>query len=923
MADLSYSFGPFALDVQRLELWKDGTRLEVGARSCHVLLALLERQGKVVSQSELMDAAWPDLHVEDVNLRVHIAAIRKILSEGSEGTQYIKTIARQGYLFTAPVHQTRVAISGEVASRRAPRRVGRLVGRTDALQRLNDVLSAHRIVTVVGAGGIGKTSLALAMAAERGGCFGEECVYVDLATASASSHVGDNIFAAFNFEGSPQDITAYLVRALQDRSVLLVLDNCEHVVEEAATVAAALVRGTDRVTVLATSREPLEVTGEHVFPLGPLACAPEGAELTASSALNYAAVKMFAEIANARPSGFSIDDTNASAVGDICRKLDGIPLAIELAAAASDVFTVHELSRRLDDRFALLTRGARTALPRHRTLQAALDWGYGLLSETEAIVMRRLSVFRAHFTMADAECVVTDAETSADAVRNALAELVMKSWLTVDVSEDIASFRFLETMRLYAGLKLERADEVDVLSKRLAEHTLVRLVRASALAGGDDRRACYRRILDDWRVSHDWAERIGDWRMGLSLLALAGDLCFSLNVRGDYAERAVATLSRLPEALEESEMRAEMDVRRSYAQVLAETQPLTPMPFYDALALTGTRSFELATALNSPEHRLHALWSLILGCYNGSDSAAMSRHSATFQDVARASGAPDFALTAHRMNGLATYYAGDFRGSVLATEAALASARLSQTSIPESSLEHVASSRMLRARALWATGEFAAGLEEAAEAERLALRGGQAATIVYVITAGTLCINLWAGAIDQATASLKLFEDLAIEYSNPGWAAYVPGFTAALERCRAKEGSFGAGAIDWTPTCPYHADGMTSLHCSFHRPEDLLRIEAAPAHWCAAEHFRSAGEHILVAGGAVMKAQSHFERALRVAEEQGAAAWEIRARVSLARLHHAIGEQTATQDVLGPVLDRFPGVRVNTDLNHARALVDG
>ncbi|ABR60057.1 hypothetical protein GOD90_16870 [Sinorhizobium medicae] len=914
-----FTFGPFELDPLRLELRRDGVKLRVGAKACRLLLALVERPGHIVSQKELLAAAWSGLNVEDVNLRVHIVALRKALSGVANGAFNITTVPREGYVFAGPVSVSAAPAIEMPASppARVPRQLSTLFGRREALANLGDALAAHRIVTIVGAGGMGKTALALAAIEEHAGT---ECVFVDFSTSVSSLHVQGCIFEALELEGTPNDVAAHIVRALANKTILLVFDNCEHVVGEVAAMAARLTSRTEGVSILATSREPLRVAGECVFPLEPLSCPPDSAELTAQSAMSYPAVQMFVEAAGRRSGAFALDDGNAALLGDVCRRLDGSPLAIELAAATSDAMTIGELARRLDDRFTVLIRGARTALPKHRTLQAALDWSYDTLNEDDALAMRCLGVFPGRFSAEDAQAIATIDTMSGAAVHNTLANLVEKSLLTVEFGEEAASFRFLETMRVYARLKLLDSEEASAVYGRFVEYTLLRLTAISGrAASASDLRRSHSGILDDWRAAHDWSVRSGDWHTALKLMAAGIGFCQSLNIRTEYVNRATETIRNMPTDVEDADaLRLEMLVCDHTAQMLIETQPPGPSNFVDRIEAAARRTLDLSKRLNAPDQHMSALVTLAVAALTAANLKKVEVYGSDAFEFAKRAQRPDFLPTAHYLNGYARYYGSDFANALHECDRALDFAAQSNLGT-SSALDHVPNVRMLRARALWARGEFESSLEEMEEAHRFAIESGHVPTIAWAAWGGVL-VYLWAGAHERAGASAKLHEDLASEYSNPGWARYIPSLHEAMSRLRDGHRSFGAAPIDWMPYVPSHADFMTSIHCAFHRAVDLQRIEAVPRHWCAAEHFRAAGEHHLVAGRTI-EAEKLFLHALATSQSHGNIAWEIRATLSLARLRIQQDQVLAARSLVEPLADRFASSRVNADLLYAAELL--
>lgn len=785
---------------------------------------------------------------------------------------------------------------------------------------LAELLSAHRIVTIVGTGGIGKTALASAAIADRVDGADAECVFVDFSTSVSSLHVTARIVEALELDGTPNDVNVHILRALKRRNILLVFDNCEHVIGDVASIVVRLTNDTDGVSILATSREPLHIPGERVFLLEPLSCAPEAATLTAEAAMHYSAMQMFVEAASLRSKAFSVNDTNASLLGEVCRRLDGIPLAIELAAAASDTMTIGELARRLDDRFAILTRGMRTALPRHRTLQAAIDWSYDALNTEQALLMRRLGVFPGRFTADDAQAITSDAALPAAVVHHGLADLTAKSLLTVDVSGETATFRFLETLRVYARLKLFESVDATTVPARFVNYTLVCLSRIGEREGSDlEIKRRYTEILDNWRAAHDWATRTDDWLTALKLLEAGISLCQTLNLKPEYIQRSESTLRLIPPDVQaEDALLLEMSTRNQQAEMLMDMQPPS---FVELIERTATRCLELATILNSDEHKMRALVSLTVAAQSSANRKKLQLYTAKSHEFAQRVRNPEFMRTAYYLNGFERYNVGDFNGALSELNNALLGA-VAANSLNQVAFDHVPTVRIYRARALWARGEFLSSLDEIEEAHRSAMDGGHAPTLAFVAWGGSLCIYLWAGALEQAEASAQLFEDLAREHSNPGWASYIPSMREAVERLRRGQRSYGTGPFDWEPHVSSHADIMTSLHCAFHRSVDLQRVAMTPQHWCTAEHFRAAGEHHLAAGRS-NEAEAFFSRALAVSIAQGNAAWEIRANVSLALLRMQQEQFAAARSLLEQMVHRFADPHLNADLVYATDLLAG
>jgi predicted ATPase len=339
------------------------------------------------------------------------------LGDGQVGRRFLANVPGRGYQFIAPVEisEPRAAPSHADVGRSRPHNLPviqtRLIGRAGTIRALADLLPKQRLITIIGPGGIGKTTVALALAEELLPAYEDGIRFVDLAPVDGPQYVLGTLGTALGIAIDPENAAAQLVDFLRDMRMLIVLDSCEHVIDAAASLAEQLVAGASGVHILATSREPLRAAGERVHRLQPLDVPVDPSQLTAAEALAYSAVQLFVERAAAVLDGFELSDAEAPIVSAICHKLGGIALAIELAAARVDAFGIRQLKLLLDDRFRILNQGKRTAQPRHQSLVAALNWSYEFLPETERVVLRRLSVFAGAFTLDSAIAVAGDADT--------------------------------------------------------------------------------------------------------------------------------------------------------------------------------------------------------------------------------------------------------------------------------------------------------------------------------------------------------------------------------------------------------------------------------------------------------------------------------------------------------------------------------
>jgi predicted ATPase/DNA-binding winged helix-turn-helix (wHTH) protein len=459
------------LPYQR-QLLDGDTPVNLGSRAFDILVVLLDRHGDLVGKDELIAAVWPDTHVEESNLRVHMMALRKALGDDDEG-RFIRTIPGRGYRFIAPVERHDLPQPSVVTvppqappPSNLPVSLARIFGRADIVRALAAQLLQRRFITIVGPGGIGKTTVALKTAESLAKSYPDGVCFIDLAPIADAPQLAACLAAALGLgaDREPDDV----VRGLADKRMLIVIDNCEHLVAATAELIERVSRAAPHVHILVTSREPLRHTAEWVRRLPPLRCPPPCERLTADEAMTYPAVQLFVDRMSASDDLCEIDDDNAGTVADICRRLDGMPLAIELAASRVQAFGLKELAAQLAEPLRLLSAGRRTADARHQTLAGMLDWSYQTLSEPECIVLRRLAIFPDEFTLA-AACAIAELDSSADVVEG-IAGLVSKSLVMADVSHEATRYRLFATTRTYALVKLAASGELETVARRHVEH---------------------------------------------------------------------------------------------------------------------------------------------------------------------------------------------------------------------------------------------------------------------------------------------------------------------------------------------------------------------------------------------------------------------------------------------------------------------
>jgi predicted ATPase/DNA-binding winged helix-turn-helix (wHTH) protein len=451
-----YRFGPFELQPDKRRLLKDGATISLRPRAFDLLVALVDRAGHLVSKDELLHRVWPKTVVEEAALHVQVSALRKVI-----GSNAITTVSGRGYQFTLAV------IKGEGEADRAsrpkhnlPYQLTSFIGREQEIALLEEMVTTNRLVTLTGAGGAGKTRLAIEVASRLVGRFADGVWLAELAALSDRRLVPQAVAQALAL---PEQPTRPAIETLSDhlasKKLLLVLDNAEHLLEGCVHFVDLILRRSPNVAILVTSRERLGMPGELTYRVPSLTVPGAADNFAPDALLAYEGVCLFVDRARLLRPHFKVTTENAAALASICHRLDGIPLAIELAAPRLRSMSVEEVSQRLDQRFALLTDGSRTALPRHRTLRSTIDWSYDLLTDVEQAMLRRVSVFADSWPLAAAEHVCTgDGIEKADTI-DLLASLADKNLILTEEHEGVTRYRMLETIRQYAFDRLRETEE--------------------------------------------------------------------------------------------------------------------------------------------------------------------------------------------------------------------------------------------------------------------------------------------------------------------------------------------------------------------------------------------------------------------------------------------------------------------------------
>jgi predicted ATPase/DNA-binding winged helix-turn-helix (wHTH) protein len=950
-APAGIAFGRFLLLPHRRELLADGRPVKLGGRAFDVLMALIEARGAIVSKNALMARVWPDRIVEENNLQWQISALRAAFGADRN---LIRTASGRGYQFTAeidtldgiPEADAGTAIAAaqpELPATNLPEPISELFGRDDVLDEILSLASAHRLVTLTGAGGIGKTRLAVAAARRLLPQFADGVWLTEFSPIADPGLVPVTVAAALGLDLGGGVVSAQRVaQALAGRRLLLVLDTCEHVISAAATLVEAVLRVGGMLRLLATSREPLRAEGEWVYPVPPLAVPAADAE-DADDLVRYGGVRLFMERVGAAEPHFAPDRHRISMIASICRQLDGIPLAIELAAARAAVLGVEEVATHLDDRFQLLTVGRRTALPRHQTLRATLDWSYELLSEPERVILRRLAVFAGVFRLEAASAVIAGPEIAPAELVDGIANLVAKSLVTLVAGGIVARYRLLDTSRAYALEKLVEAGERQWLARRHAEHCRDLIERAEAeweIRPTAAWPAEYAAEIDNLRAALDWAfSPDGDAQIGIALTAAAVPAWMQLSLLEECRGRVEQALTALaivdkPDARQEMKLLAALGASRLY------TRGGVP-----EVAAAWTKALELAESLDDTEYQMRSLWGLWSFHVNGVDYRTALSLAHRFASLAATSLDPNDRSVGERMIGISHHNLGDQPSARRHIERALA-----ETAAPglerqfhRLQLDPRVTARVHLARILWLQGFPDRAMREAERSIDDARATEHAISFSYALHRGACPIALWSGDLAAAGRYADMLLDHAKQHALVHWQLYGWGYQGAvairrgdiatglrlIRSCFAELGETGItaprfmrfAAVDLAEglgRAGQIADGLAVIG------DAIARAERTEELWQLAELLRVKGELLLSRAALedLAAAEDCFRQALDCAREQGALSWELRAAASLAKLMRDQSRSADALAVLEPVYDRFTEGFDTADLKAAKALLD-
>ncbi|MCC8953265.1 winged helix-turn-helix domain-containing protein [Bradyrhizobium sp. Pear77] len=928
------SFGQFRLFPNARRLEKDGTPISIGGRALDILTYLAERPGVVVDKRELLKQVWADVNVDEGSLRFHITTLRKAIGDGADGTRYVVNVPGRGYCFTPSLshvkssHALPVDVVKPVHPLPAP--PAKMVGRTDAIEKISADLSLHRFVSIVGPGGIGKTSVAIAVAHGQLQAFKGQVFFIDFGALRDASLVPSAIASTLGLKVSSEDPLPGLLAFLQGRRILLIFDSCEHVVDTLTPLAERMIGELPDLHVLATTRESFRAENERIYRLFPLVCPPPQDSIRVADLLAYPAAQLFVERVAATLGEFRLAEEEAPLVAEICQRLEGIALAIELAAGRVQTYGIMGTASLLNSRFSLLWRGRRTAIPRHQTLSAALGWSYDLLSPAESATLRGLSVFVGPFTLAAARAVVPTDELNESEVVEAIASLLSKSLLAT-LSERPSKFRLLDTTRAFVVEKLAESGGADRAARAHAEYFRNLLNEISAKSTGQQSDGGFLAHADqvpNVRAALNWSfSDRGDRATGIDLAATAAQFFLELSLLTecyDWTQKAIQALQGASKG-----GRQEMELQAALGTSAMFTQGNT-----EAVRTAFTRSLHLAEQLGDRNWQFWLLRVLHIYYTRIGDFQGTQRASQQGEAVAKVLADPSSTLNVEWMLGGAHHLIGNQRKAVDLCESAMARNPISQRpKILHLGFDDRILALVALARGLWLTGRPDRALEAArytiGEAERLEQPLSLSLALLF-----TIPVFLWTGDWEEAESMIHRFIDHTSRHSLVPHLAVANGFRGELlirrgdtaggiehlERSQAK-----LYAIRYRLMTTVFATVLAEARAQQGQPEEALRlVEEAMAQigdhgesFDMPEILRIKG-HAFASSGRLAEAESCLRQSLELARKQQALGWELRAAVTLGRLWHGSGRPEDARALVEPLYGRYKEGLDSADLVAAR-----
>jgi predicted ATPase/DNA-binding winged helix-turn-helix (wHTH) protein len=920
-APARFTFRHFEVLPDKRELLANGRPVRIGAKAFELLLGLLEAPGLIATRETLTARLWPKTTVSPNNLEVQVNSLRRALGGDRD---VVTTAPGRGYRLTADVQ--RVLLDRTAAALSQP--ASALIGRRPVIDDLVAAVPHQTLITICGAGGMGKTRVALAVAQETITFFDKNIYLVELAQTSPSLTVLNAVAEALRLPSQMSYSVADLAAAIRSKPSLLVMDNCEHLIGEVALLVDELCRIAPDLHVLATSQEPLNLPDEQVYRLRPLGVPIEGQ--AEQDIEREDAVQLFISRFKSAASGELVGQSDLQEVAQICRRLDGVPLAIELAAASAALYGVQTVAEGLEDRFKLLNFGRRTAPDRHRTLTAILEWSVGLLTPAERAAFQRLSVFRGRFSLEAARSLISLDELQDAAIETCVAGLAAKSFLVIEPEGGRARYRLLETTRLYGWADLERDGKANATRYRHAEHYLDRLTDAGANWEATfeyDWPVRFSGELDQVRAALKWAfSETGNLALAIDLTIAASPLWRALSLAGEGERHARRALAAGEDQLAQFQ---ELRLLSALAQSIVPTRDRVKEK-----QRVGQMALDLATALGDAEQQ--ALSYLGLARAHTWDRQGALRWARAFRDHAVQRGLPQDIVWG------SACYGGELMRTGALTQAEPLLAPIAREARGKSDdafrfrygIDGRLTAASTYALLLLLMGRPDQALQIARKNVVEAMDGDQSVSLLMVLAISGCVVEMLAGDRLRANANACHFRRLVgTRRLNFGAvdANYLVTGTSTFEELAGWEPAdivVRDGSNAWIsrllPLYKAWFGQHLAAHGRLQEAEQVLTeaIESSAKeleNWSLAELWRIKAE--IVENSSFHEAELCYRQGLALARQQAAAYWDLRLSLSFARLLHKTDRINEGADLVSASLRNFTVDQTSPDLRSARKLL--
>ncbi len=924
------SFGPFRLYPGQRKLFCRGIEVRLGGRAMDVLRELAKKKGALVHSDELFAAAWSGVFVHESNLKVTVASLRRTLREYSPSCDYIGNVVGRGYWLSSDVRP--LSSSDDMPPSAPLPELPTIVGRDEEIAALCETMAHCRLSTIVGAGGMGKTTVAVAAAQIFEDEAGYAVTFVDLARVVSEEFVASTIAAALGISVEGRDVLPAAASLLARRKALLVLDTCEHVQREVARICDVLLDDTANLRVLATSRRVLASEFERVVWLPPLTVPPEGGDDTVEAVLAYSGPQLLTTLASDKAS-YRIAAKDAPAIAEICRRLDGAPLAIELASSKLKGRSADLVLDELDDRFRRLRRDGPGGPLRQQTLLLTLEWSYALLTRSEADALRAISIFSGTFVTDSAIYLGAALEVVPATVVEAISGLLGKSMLSIDQGAGEPRYRLLNSTRAFARDLLVAHDELDRVSARHAHLQLEILERVNSeqteMPVRDWQMLCAGHV-DDLRKAIDWAlHGRRDLFLGIRLVAAGLPLWQTLSLDLEISRNCAAALAEL-DGIECKDPTLELNL----AVGLAAANALLSNDTEKTIA-TFQRAIDLARAASDAYAEFRALGALALyAVLRGTQSDPVG----TLEAMGKAAIRTNDPFALWEQQHVYAFWESCL-GCFSSGHARLEGIFVEMDAYPEQLLtkSQVNTKLMMRtnfAATAWYAGQIGRAQKLVNETLEMALVVGHGLTLAYCLGTGLIDALLQMGDYQKAEYAIDLLEKTIDRHGLGAWVAktrcYRAAFEAFSERSRDPErlrlafDGLGGKAANVEHQAYFAILAGAMLEAGY--IDDVLEISdfvvtLGTQRWARPEFLRiKAGTER--AKGQIDRAEATLRASLRDTDEIEVPSFKFRAAYDLASLLHERGASIEARELIAPLYNQFSDGFDTRDLQRARELLE-